>query len=346
MQNQSEKSILKKCLDIWIAFSAVVLLIMVLATVFSSIMVPKNDVELMQAWEKSHNRMCTKIMKDAEKGKEKEVTEYRMYYLVKEDYWETHEKEMFYYESQCAGMELYMGLAQPVLRMPFNDVYLAQASPSSKGFTNTQFLESKVEAKDFATSILFDLCQDRRDELETIELHLTEKASYMTKDENFEKNLMEKHTQEAWSCMVGEAVKTETVCAGYARAVYMLCQERGIPCICVKGTLNGGNHLWNLVYVDGQWLHLDVTNTDLERENQRTFMDYMENTKWPENPYLKMYEDEKKYQDKRDRKKAYYYLVDEETARKKLTYNVSAIAVSIEALYPELLEDYMKQIEG
>ena len=84
MQNQSEKSILKKCLDIWIAFSAAVLLIMVLATVFSSIMVPKNDVELMQAWEKSYNRMCTKIMKDAEKGKEKEVTEYRMYYLVKE----------------------------------------------------------------------------------------------------------------------------------------------------------------------------------------------------------------------------------------------------------------------
>ena len=346
MQNQSQKSIFEKLFDLSIGISCMIILVVAVVSVGSSIMVPKNDVELMQAWEKSHNRMCTKIMKDAEKGKEREVTEYRMYYLVKGDYWETLEKEMFYYESQSASMELYMGLAQPVLHMPFNDVYLAQASPSSKGFTNIQFLESKVEAKDFATSILFDLCQNRWDELETIELHLTEKASYMTKDENFEKNLMKKHTQEAWSCMVGEAVKTETVCAGYARAVYMLCQERGIPCICVKGTLNGGNHLWNLVYVDGQWLHLDVTNTDLERENQRTFMDYMENIKWPENPYLKMYEDEMKYQAKRDRKKVYYYLVDEETARKKLNYNVSAIAVSIEALYPELFEDYLKQIES
>ena len=346
MQNQSQKSIFEKLFDLSIGISCMIILVVAVVSVGSSIMVPKNDVELMQAWEKSYNRMCTKIMKDAEKGKEKEVTEYRMYYLVKGDYWGNLEKEMFYYEAQSASMELNMGLAQPVLRMPFNDVYLAQASPSSKGFTNIQFLECKVEAKDYATSILFDLCQDRWDELETIELHLTEKASYITKDENFEKNLMEKHTQEAWSCMVGEAVKTETVCAGYARAVYMLCQEREIPCICVKGTLNGGNHLWNLVYVDGQWLHLDVTNTDLERENQRTFMDYMENTKWPENPYLKMYEDEMKYQAKRDRKKAYYYLVDEETARKKLTYNVSAIAVSIEALYPELLGDYMKQIEG
>lgn len=346
MQNQSQKSIFEKLFDLSIGISCMIILVVAVVSVGSSIMVPKNDVELMQAWEKSYNRMCTKIMKDAEKGKEKEVTEYRMYYLVKGDYWGNLEKEMFYYEAQSASMELNMGLAQPVLRMPFNDVYLAQASPSSKGFTNIQFLESKVEAKDYATSILFDLCQDRWDELETIELHLTEKASYITKDENFEKNLMEKHTQEAWSCMVGEAVKTETVCAGYARAVYMLCQEREIPCICVKGTLNGGNHLWNLVYVDGQWLHLDVTNTDLERENQRTFMDYMENTKWPENPYLKMYEDEMKYQAKRDRKKAYYYLVDEETAHKKLTYNVSAIAVSIEALYPELLEDYLKQIES
>lgn len=110
MQNQSQKSIFEKLFDLSIGISCMIILVVAVVSVGSSIMVPKNDVELMQAWEKSYNRMCTKIMKDAEKGKEKEVTEYRMYYLVKGDYWGNLEKEMFYYEAQSASMELNMGL--------------------------------------------------------------------------------------------------------------------------------------------------------------------------------------------------------------------------------------------
>ena len=48
-------------------------------------------------------------------------------------------------------------------------------------------------------------------------------------------------------------------CGSYARAFNFLCGAAGIPCI----TINTTNHGWNMVYVEGQWLHVDVSLNDL-----------------------------------------------------------------------------------
>lgn len=54
----------------------------------------------------------------------------------------------------------------------------------------------------------------------------------------------------------------EAACGSYARAFKFLCGAAGIPCFTISTT----DHTWNMVYVDGQWLHVDVSANDLYRQ--------------------------------------------------------------------------------
>lgn len=47
-------------------------------------------------------------------------------------------------------------------------------------------------------------------------------------------------------------------CMAYAHSFRFLCDRAGIPCILKRG----GNHQWNMVYVEGQWWDVDVTAAD------------------------------------------------------------------------------------
>lgn len=51
-----------------------------------------------------------------------------------------------------------------------------------------------------------------------------------------------------------------TVCSGYAAAYQDLLNRMGIPCITVHS--ESMNHAWNLVCIDDQWYHVDVTWDD------------------------------------------------------------------------------------
>ena len=51
----------------------------------------------------------------------------------------------------------------------------------------------------------------------------------------------------------------QAACGSYARAFKFLCGATGIPCF----TISTDNHTWNMVYADGQWLHVDVSANDL-----------------------------------------------------------------------------------
>lgn len=70
----------------------------------------------------------------------------------------------------------------------------------------------------------------------------------------------------AYSCIVNK----EAVCDGYAGAYKILCENAGIPCEIVSGYAKnnyenvgvGESHAWNIVYLDGNWYHTDVTWDD------------------------------------------------------------------------------------
>lgn len=50
----------------------------------------------------------------------------------------------------------------------------------------------------------------------------------------------------------------EANCGAYAAAFKFLCGAANIPCF----TISTSDHTWNLVYVDSQWLHVDVAAND------------------------------------------------------------------------------------
>jgi len=59
-----------------------------------------------------------------------------------------------------------------------------------------------------------------------------------------------------WGQTTYEAIMLgRAVCGGFTSAVQDLCFLLGIPSIALRGN----NHVWNYVYVDGQWRMLDVT---------------------------------------------------------------------------------------
>lgn len=58
----------------------------------------------------------------------------------------------------------------------------------------------------------------------------------------------------------GAFVNHNVVCQGYALAFKVLMDRAGIPCCYVKS--DAMNHAWNMVQLDGNWYHVDVTWDD------------------------------------------------------------------------------------
>lgn len=52
------------------------------------------------------------------------------------------------------------------------------------------------------------------------------------------------------------------VCQGYAEAFQLLLNLIGIECYTVTGTSGGVSHAWNIVRLDGEYYHVDVTHDD------------------------------------------------------------------------------------
>ena len=66
------------------------------------------------------------------------------------------------------------------------------------------------------------------------------------------------------SCAYGCLVNRTAVCSGYAAAFQLLAEKIGVTCRRLHGTdgRSGVPHEWNLVQLDGDWYHVDVTWDD------------------------------------------------------------------------------------
>ncbi len=70
----------------------------------------------------------------------------------------------------------------------------------------------------------------------------------------------------------GALINGHAVCEGYARAFKLLCQSAGLECILVTGDSKGVGHLWNMVKLENEWYHVDVTWDDLKEEPHHTYL--------------------------------------------------------------------------
>lgn len=56
----------------------------------------------------------------------------------------------------------------------------------------------------------------------------------------------------------GPLIDGLALCSGYSDAMKIYLDKLGVP----NYKISNSNHIWNLVYLDGQWLHLDLTWDD------------------------------------------------------------------------------------
>ncbi|MBE5856245.1 MAG: hypothetical protein E7296_01565 [Lachnospiraceae bacterium] len=103
--------------------------------------------------------------------------------------------------------------------------------------------------------------------------------------------------------------KKVAVCEGFSRLTQALCNAEGIPAVLVTGVLPPKKdswelsswHAWNMVYIDGEWKHIDTTfcNKDynaqitytrdgeldetIAKESAITYEDYMNNAELQQN---------------------------------------------------------------
>ena len=59
------------------------------------------------------------------------------------------------------------------------------------------------------------------------------------------------------------SAELDAACGSYANNFKFLCAAAHIPCF----TISTGSHAWNMVYADGQWLHVDVSANDLYQQH-------------------------------------------------------------------------------
>jgi hypothetical protein len=85
------------------------------------------------------------------------------------------------------------------------------------------------------------------------------------------------------STAIGALFEGYAVCSGYSDTMALFLDKLNVPNIKV----NSDTHVWNLVYLDGKWYHLDLTwddpytNSDLNVINHNFFLiDYTRLKKW------------------------------------------------------------------
>ncbi|WP_052702731.1 transglutaminase domain-containing protein [Paenibacillus beijingensis] len=82
-------------------------------------------------------------------------------------------------------------------------------------------------------------------------------------------NVTYDETLENHSAYAGLVQPYKTVCQGYALLTYRMLKEAGLESRIVYGDYLGTLHVWNLVKLDGKWVHVDVTLDDTEYDWNR-----------------------------------------------------------------------------
>ena len=87
----------------------------------------------------------------------------------------------------------------------------------------------------------------------TVDQKITAVHDWMVNYANYDQNYMD-----ASQTLEGFMYNRTAVCAGYAKTFEYFMTVLGIPC----ETVEGGDHAWNRVAVNGVWLYIDVTWDD------------------------------------------------------------------------------------
>lgn len=84
--------------------------------------------------------------------------------------------------------------------------------------------------------------------------------NYIISHSTYDDNAISNNSPYDSTSAYGNLIEGYSVCSGYSDAMAIFLDLLNIPNIKISSE----NHIWNLVYIEGQWLHLDLTWDDSE----------------------------------------------------------------------------------
>ena len=87
------------------------------------------------------------------------------------------------------------------------------------------------------------------------ELEIHDRLSYSVEYSHLEELPREYHTAE------GSLLEGVGVCDSFAKALQLIYSRAGIDSIIVLGSLDGNPHAWNMVKINNEWYHVDLTSS-------------------------------------------------------------------------------------
>lgn len=124
--------------------------------------------------------------------------------------------------------------------------------------TPEQTRSVEQEVKRILENIISDnMTEDEK--VKTIHDYIVNNVQY---DSNGLRNGNEAHSAYAALFEDNDGEKNQTVCQGYATLFYKMAKEAGFEAKIITGQSKGQNHAWNLISINNNWYHIDLTWDD------------------------------------------------------------------------------------
>lgn len=144
---------------------------------------------------------------------------------------------------------------------PFNSFSDLNTKISSNGEINIivthKYTKDKIDLiNNKVTEILNSLPLDGKTDRDKISLV----HNYIINNSTYDDNMINKTSPYDSTSAYGNLIEGYSVCSGYSDAMAIFLDRLNIPNIKISSE----HHIWNLAYVEGKWLHLDLTWDDAE----------------------------------------------------------------------------------
>ena len=130
----------------------------------------------------------------------------------------------------------------------------------SKNYTNNEIDELNKRISDILYELNIDDLSNNVEKIRSIHNYIIKNVEY---DDKMAKNNKSSYRS---NTAYGALVQGYAICSGYSDAMALFLDELDIPNI----KISSDEHVWNLVYIDGNWLHLDLTWNDTTNPKYQT----------------------------------------------------------------------------
>ena len=138
--------------------------------------------------------------------------------------------------------------------------YILSSFDGNIGYIRLNYTEDSIENVNQKIELMSQKIDEYLEGLDGLneyekELEIHDRLSYSVEYSHLEELPREYHTAE------GSLLEGVGVCDSFAKALQLIYSRAGIDSIIVLGSLDGNPHAWNMVKINNEWYHVDLTSS-------------------------------------------------------------------------------------